>query len=370
MRMPKKLFVMDSRRTILHVDMDSFFSSIEVRERPELGGLPVVVGADPKEGKGRGVVSTCSYEARERGIRSGMPISRAYKKCPEAVFLPVNMALYRKVSKNIMEILRKYADKFQQISVDEAFLDISKRVKRYRDVREVVQKIKEGIWDREKLTCSVGVGPNKFTAKVASDFNKPNGLTVVLEDVEEFLAPLSVRRIPGVGGKTEKALKEVGIETIDQLAECNEQKLINRFGERGHRLHLLARGIDEDEVREIRERKSLGRELTFEEDQDDPDILYHTIDEMAERVHEVAVEKGYLFRTISIKIRFEDFETHTRARARTVDPVTSSLEAIKYVSKDLMKEFMGGGKRVRLLGIRLSKLEKVDERQRSMEEFW
>ncbi|MDI6858909.1 MAG: DNA polymerase IV, partial [Methanocellales archaeon] len=297
------------KRTILHVDMDSFFSSVEARERPELRGLPVVVGADPKEGRGRGVVSTCSYEAREHGIRSGMPISRAYKKCPDAIFLPVNMALYRKVSENIMEILRKYADKFQQISVDEAFLDISKKVKRYRDVRELVQEIKGEIWDREKLTCSVGVGPSKFIAKIASDFDKPDGLTVVSEGVDAFLAPLSVRRIPGVGEKTEKALKEMGIKTIDQLAECDEQKLIAQFGKLGHRLHLLAKGIDESEVIETRETKSLGREITFVEDTDDPDVLGNAIGGLANEVQRVLVDKGYRFRTLTLKIRFEDFET-------------------------------------------------------------
>ncbi|MBU2617516.1 MAG: DNA polymerase IV [Euryarchaeota archaeon] len=355
------------KMTILHVDMDSFFSSVETRERPELRGLPVVVGADPKEGKGRGVVSTCSYEAREHGIRSGMPVSRAYKKCPEAVFLPVNMALYRKVSGNIMEILRKYADKFQQISVDEAFLDISKRVERYRDVRELVQKIKEEIWDREKLTCSVGVGPNKFIAKIASDFDKPDGLTVVLEGVEGFLAPLSVRRIPGVGEKTEKALKEMGIETICQLAECDEQKLVAQFGKLGHRLHLLAKGIDESEVIEIRETKSLGREITFEEDTDDPDALDHAIDGLANEVQRVLTDKGYRFRTLTLKIRFEDFETHTRSRS--FDLPVSDLELIEETGKELMQEFIEGRKKVRLVGIRVSNLERLDEKQKLMESY-
>lgn len=358
----------EGERTILHVDMDSFFSAVEVRERPELKGLPVVVGADPKEGRGRGVVSTCSYEAREYGIRSGMPISRAYKLCPHAVFLPVNMALYRKVSARIARILRRYADRFQQVSIDEAFLDVSERVKGYGSVRELALSIKEEIKRREGLTCSIGVGPNKFVAKVASGLEKPDGLTIVEPDrVREFLAPLPVRKIPGVGRKTEMALRRMGIRTIGQLERCDAQVLVARFGKWGYRLSLLARGIDESEVEEARERKSVSREHTFEEDTDDPAVIDRTIRRMARELHRFLTSEGYLYRTVSVKVRFEDFETHTRSE--TLPSLTSDLAPIEEVPRGLLRGLLKGGRRVRLVGVRLSSLVRLGKGQRSMEEF-
>jgi len=198
--------MVDKGRIILHVDMDSFFASVEVRENPALKVKPLVVGADPKGGKGRGVVSTCSYEARKYGIRSGMPISCAFHLCPDAVFLPVNFELYIRVSKKVMEILKRYADTFEQVGIDEAFLDISSGGT-LETASHLAQKIKEEIYEREKLTCSISIGPTKIVAKIASDFRKPDGLTLVdLEHVEEFLFSLKVGKIPGIGRKTEFAL--------------------------------------------------------------------------------------------------------------------------------------------------------------------
>lgn len=357
------------RRIVLHVDMDSFFASVEAREDPSLKGLPVVVGADPKGGRGRGVVSTCSYEAREFGIRSGMPISRAYKLCPQAAFLPVNMALYRRVSARVMRILRRYADKFEQVGLDEAFMDISDRVKGYEEARELASEIKREIGEKERLTCSVGVGPNKFVAKVASDFEKPDGLTVVDPDkVEEFLAPLPVRKIPGVGRKTEMALRKMKVRTIGELAQRDVQSLLARSGRWGRRLGLLARGVDESEVEGRRERRSLGGEHTFEEDTDDVEILHRAVDEISEKLHEVSTKAGYSFKTISLKIRFEDFETHTRSK--TLDSPASDLKPIKKVSRNLLKEFLRSGKKVRLVGIRLSNLTRLGKSQKHMEEFF
>ncbi len=355
------------RRTILHIDMDSFFSAVEVRENPSLKGLPVVVGADPKEGKGRGVVSTASYEAREYGIHSGMPISRAYKLCPDAKFLPVNMLLYRKVSSRVMGILRKYADKFQQVSVDEAYLDVSRKVRRYKNTEDLALEIKKEMYEKEKLTCSIGIGPNKTIAKIASDFKKPDGLTLIEpHKVKEFLSSLPVRKLPGVGKKTEKILNEMGIENIGQLAKIDAQRLVGLFGKWGYRIHLLANGIDESEVREVREAKSVSRQITFEEDTNDSARLNRTIDHISEKVHKDLLRGGYIFKTVSIRVRLEDFETHTRAK--TIDSFTKDLNVIKKISKDLLKEFIGE-KKIRLLGIRLSNLEKIDEKQRFIEEF-
>ena len=211
-------------RVILHVDLDAFFPSVEVREHPELKGKPVVVGADPKEGKGRGVVSSASYEARKFGIRSALPISRAWKLCPDCVYLRPHFDLYIPASNNVMKILRSHADKFEQGGIDEAYLDISSRVKDFDEAREFAKRLMEEVLEKESLTCSIGVAPNKMIAKIASDFKKPYGLTVVKEeDVKDFLFPLEVRKIPGVGPKTERSLKGLGIETVSDLASMRPE---------------------------------------------------------------------------------------------------------------------------------------------------
>jgi DNA polymerase IV (archaeal DinB-like DNA polymerase) len=223
----------NQRQIVLHVDMDAFFASVELRERPELIGLPVVVGADPKKGKGRGVICTCSYEAREFGIHSGMPVSQAYKLCPNASFLPVNIRLYVQVSDNVMEIMKGFAEKFQQFSIDEAFL-VPLAVNSFEEAAIIALRIKDEIKRQERITCSVGVGSNKLIAKIASKFQKPDGLTVVRpEDVQEFIFPLNVSKIPGIGEKTTEALKLMGITKVEELANCDVQRLTERFGKMG-----------------------------------------------------------------------------------------------------------------------------------------
>ncbi len=355
-----------NNRIILHVDMDSFFASVEVREKPELKGKPVVVGADPKGGKGRGVVSTCSYEARKYGIRSAMPISRAYKLCPTAVFLPVNFPLYIRASNEVMKILRNFAEKFQQTGIDEAYLDVS-GAGSFEAARELALRIKNEIREKVKLTCSIGVGPSKIVAKIASDYKKPDGLTVVEPSkVLEFLSPLPVRKILGIGKKTEAELKTMGIETIGQLAGYDIQKLLSRFGKWGLYMHELALGIDESEVREEECCKSISRETTFEEDTSEPEVLNATMDALAEDMHNSLIEEGFLFRTVSIKVRYRGFVTHTRAH--TLEHFTDDLNAIKENSKMLLKEFIKGEK-IRLIGVRLANLEKRRTRQKLIEEF-
>jgi DNA polymerase IV (DinB-like DNA polymerase) len=345
---------MTNNRIILHVDMDSFFASVEMRENPDLSGKPVIVGADPKGGKGRGVVSTCSYEARKYGVHSGMPISRAYKLCPGAVYLPVNFPLYTRASENVMHILKSYAEKFQQVSIDEAYIDVSS-MGSYGNARELALKIKKEIMGKEKLTCSIGVGPNKIVAKIASDYQKPDGLTVIEpSQVKEFMSLLPVRKIPGVGKKTEAELKIIGIEKIGHLADYDIQKLMSRFGRWSVYLHDLANGIDEAEVREEECCKSISRETTFEEDTDDPQILNQTMDEIAEDVHKALLEEGFIFKTLT--------------RAHTMEHFTDGINTIRDTSKLLLKEFLDG-KKIRLIGIKLSHLEKATAKQKSMEEF-
>ena len=336
-------------------------------EHPELVGLPVVVGADPKDGTGRGVVSTCSYEAREYGIRSGMPISRAYRLCPDARFLPVDMALYQTVSGRIMKILRSYAyaDKFQKVSIDEAFLDV--KADDFEDAAGIARNIKKEILAKEKLISSIGIGPNKLVAKIASDMQKPDGLTVVAPgEVQEFLDPMPVTKIPGIGKKTEKTLEGMGIETIRNLRTYDVRKLVSGFGKWGYQMHDLACGIDESEVKEDFTVKSVGRELTFDEDTSDPGVILDSIDALAGETIAALIETGYLFRTVSVKVRFEDFDTHTRARS--IGFLSSDLKLVADISKELVSEFIGE-KKIRLIGVRLSNLRKADTRQTSIYEF-
>lgn len=351
----------------MHVDMDSFYSSVEVREQPELKGLPVVVGSDPKGGKGRGVVSTCSYEARKFGIHSAMPISRAYRLCPEAIYLPVNMSLYKETSDNIMEVLRIFADRFQQVSVDEAYLDVGDSIEDYLSATLLARKIKREVLSKQGLTCSIGVAPNKVIAKIASDINKPDGLTVVRpEETESFLHPLCVSRIPGIGKKTQPMLEDIGINTIGKLAMADVQFLISRFGKYGLVMHQLANGIDIRQVKEKEEVKSISTEDTFDEDISDPELITGVFCELTGKVHAELTKKKFRFRTVSIRVRFDDFRTYTRAK--TLHAATTDKMSIIKIAVELMEEFMGRG-RFRLLGVGVSKLERIDEMQTFLSDF-
>ncbi len=342
-------------RIVIHVDMDHFFTAIEEREMPEIRGKPIVVGADPE--KGRGVVSTCNYEARKFGIKSGMPISRAYRLCPDAVFLPVNYNLYKKVSREIMEILRKYADKLERWGLDEAFLDVSSRVRDYKEAESLAKEIKKEIFEKEKLTCSIGIGPNKLVAKIASDFRKPDGLTVVEENnAKAFLAPLPVRKLIGVGRKTERKLKEMGIETVGDLASYDPSKLVDALGVMGTKLYLMAQGIDESEVIEREDRKSIGRELTFDEDTDDLGFVKGILDMLSECVYENILKKDLSFKTVTLKIRYENFETHVYSK--TLPFRTRQLEHLKKIAKELLVNNLKDLEdlKIRLVGVRVSNL--------------
>ena len=354
-------------RVILHVDMDSFFSSVEEREKPELKGLPVIVGGkitpewEKEDSKIRGVVSTCSYKARKYGVHSAMALSKAYKLCPDAKFLPVNMPLYKHVSGEIMNILRKYADKMEQVSIDEAFLDVSTKVEDWNDAREHAKRIKKAIQVEEGLTCSIGIAPNKTIAKIASDFVKPDGLTVV-EEAKAFLAPLDVKNIPGVGPKTDKILRMMGIDQIGQLASGDVQKLVAAIGQSGKRLHLVANGIDKSEVEEKWVRKSLSRERTFVNDTRDASVLTKCVDALAEEVYNAMTDAGFVFKTVSIKVKFEDFAIATRAK--TLKTYHCDLSTLKRTANVLMTELNNAkSKKKRLIGVRISNLGAVDEKQ-------
>jgi len=351
-------------RVILHVDMDAFYASVEQREDPSIRDRPVLVGADPKGGSGRGVVASCSYEARKYGIHSAMPISQAYRLCPDGVYLRPRFTLYERVSRNVMTVLKKFADKFEQVSIDEAFLDVSEKIKEFPDAETLSKKIKQEMYERERLPCSIGVAPTKIVAKIATDVGKPNGLVVVeLSEVKNFLAPLAVSKIPGIGKKTHEILQSMGISTIGDLAKTPLQVLAEKFGKHGLWMHEAANGLYQSEIVEFWEPKSISNESTFENDTDDINEIRKTIQELVEEVHGRVSRENYLFKTVGLKIRFENFKTFTRAKSLT--SYTNSKEAILENGMAMLKEFEGHGK-IRLLGVKVSTLRKIEESQKKL----
>jgi len=350
----------------MHVDMDSFFASIEVRRDPSLAGRPVVVGADPKGGAGRGVVSTCSYEARRYGVHSGMPISRAYDLCPHGVYLPVDRPFYSRVSKEIMAILSRHAGRIEQVSIDEAYLDVSDAGS-FPAASALAAAIKQDIREETGLTCSVGVAPGKVVAKIASDYQKPDGLTVIHpNEVAGFLGPLPVGTIPGIGKKTGEDLRQMGILTVGDLARCDVQEVVARLGRSGVQVHRLARGIDDGEVQSREGCKSISRETTFEADTADPPLLAGTLAGLADEVAKSLRVDNLRCRTVTVKIRYRGFQTHTRSQ--TLPRFTSDPETIRRAASALLLPFLNG-EPVRLIGIRLSTLEGGRTRQASIDEF-
>jgi DNA polymerase IV (DinB-like DNA polymerase) len=352
----------EKRRVIFHLDMDHFYTAVEEREQPEVRGKPVIVGADPKEGKGRGVVSTSNYIARKAGVRSAMPISQAWRLCPEAVFLPPNFPLYIKVSSEIMDIVRKYADKFEQWGIDEAFLDVTSKVKDFAEAKDLARQIKKETKEKENLTCSVGIGPNKLVAKIASDFQKPDGLTVVrAEEVENFLAPLPVRKLLWVGRKTEARLKTLGVNTIGDLARYDPSTLTSMFGVIGLQMHLMAKGIDRSEVEERVGVKSVSHETTFEEDTENLTVILQVLDTLCISVQKETENQRLLFKTVTLKIRFEHFETHTKSR--TLPFLTNRLYDLQKNAKELLTPYLHENRKVRLIGVRVSSLVSTEKQK-------
>jgi len=345
------------RRAILHVDLDAFYVSAEVRESPELKGLPVVVGADPEGGKGRGVVIACSYEARKFGLRSGMPISIAYRLCPQAKYIPPNWGLYERVSEEVMATLRGFADKFEQASIDEAFLDVTPRGVDEEAAKRVALEVKAAVKRKHHLTCSVGVGPNKSSAKIASDRNKPDGLTVVpFGDVQGFLAPLPAGVVPGIGRKTGEFLSEKGITTIGQLQALDGKQLLTWFGKNGVWLWGVIHGEENVEVKQQELPKSLSVERTFKEDAKDfREVRREAADGATELMRRLK-SAGYSYKVAGIKIRFQGFETHTREK--TLVSHTDSEGPLLEAVEKLLDEFETRGKPIRLVGVRVADIQR------------
>ncbi len=363
---PASMINTEIQRIIIHVDMDSFYASAEVRKNPSLKGRPVVVGADPRGGRGRGVVSTCSYEARSYGIHSAMPISEAYNRCPHAVFLLPDYPLYTTVSSQVMAVLHTHSQRVEQVSIDEAYLDMS-HLSGFPKALEKARQIKSEVLAETGLTCSIGVAPSKVVAKIASDYKKPDGLTIILPGEEEvFLSRLPVSRVPGIGRKTSEELSRHGIQTIGDLASVDVQVLIGWFGRGAVTLHHLARGIDGREVEGSDISKSISREVTFDEDTDDREGIKVVIDRMAEDLDRALAAEGCSYRTLTVKVRFEGFQTRTKA-VTMPRPSWNTREAAV-----LARRFIGqmlDGRRVRLVGIRLSGLARQDKYQTALFDF-
>ncbi len=337
-------------RTILHVDMDAFYAAVEQRDRPELHGMPVIVGADPKGGRGRGVVSTASYEARRFGVFSAMPISEAFRRCPKGIYLHPDMDRYVQESARIMAILGRFSDRVEPVSIDEAFLDATGSERALGSGETIGRNLKQAIRDETRLTASVGVASSKLVAKVASDVRKPDGLTVVARGGEAaFLAPLPVRRLWGVGPKLEETLATLGVRTIGELAALDPARLARKVGTHGHDLLRLARGEDEREVaREPGAAKSLGQEHTYDEDTADPARLRATLLQLADGVAGRLRAHALKARTVTLKYRDEEFKTTTHAR--TLKQGTDSGDELFEVASQLFHD-VHGRRRVRLLGI-------------------
>lgn len=336
-------------REILHIDMDAFYASVEQQDDPDLRGRPVIVGADPKAGTGRGVVAACSYEARQFGVHSALPISQAWRRCPGAVYLRPRMERYVAVSNVIMATFRSYTELVEPLSIDEAFLDVTGSGRALGSPASIARKIKAEVRERTGLTASVGIAPNKFLAKIASDLEKPDGFVrVPPDDVHGFLAPLGVGRLWGVGPRTAARLEAAGLRTIGQVAAVSPVELTERIGVSGEHIWRLAHGEDDRPVAPHREAKSISRETTFPEDVRDVAALRLTLRTLADDVARRLRDQGFRARTIVLKLRYSDFTTYTRQVSRP-GGLDGSREIFSHVL-GLLADF-DLSRPVRLLGV-------------------
>ncbi|HSP99025.1 MAG TPA: DNA polymerase IV [Candidatus Dormibacteraeota bacterium] len=344
----------DTPRTILHVDLDAFYAAVEVREDPALAGRPIVVGADPRGGRGRGVVAASSYEARAFGIHSAMPISQAYRRCPDAIYLRPRMRLYAAVSARFMAILERYTDLLEPLSIDEAFLDVTASRALFGDGAAIARRIKDEVRAEEGITASIGVAPSKFLAKIASDLRKPDGLVVVPADgVAAFLAELPVQRLWGAGPKSMHGFRQLGATTIGAVARLPRERLLETFGESlGAHFHALARGEDPRAVVPDRRRKSVGHETTFLEDVRDRATVRRTLLDLVEEVARRLRRAGLRGQVVHLKLRSADFTTVTRQE--TLAAPADTTDAIWPAAERLLAKADDGGQAIRLIGVSLS----------------
>jgi DNA polymerase-4 len=338
-------------KAIIHLDMDSFYPSVEVLDNPELKGKPVIVGGS----KQRGVVSSASYEARKYGIRSAQPIATALHLCPKAVFLPVRMARYKEISRKVFNIFRQFTSLVEPVSIDEAFLDVTESVQLFGRPEDIARKIKDMVCQDTSLTVSVGIAPCKFVAKIASDIDKPDGLTIVRsERVREFLEPLSIGKMWGVGEKTQHRLHRLGIRTIGELSRFPADILERKLGKHGTRMHQLAQGIDERDVVPQSDAKSVGHERTFARDILDLNRAKVEILALANQVAHRLRLGGTIGKTVTLKTKYDDFAQVTRSI--TLPKPTNDEACIYSNACKLLGKTEAGKRPIRLLGVSVSQL--------------
>ena len=334
----------DTSRKIIHIDMDAFFASVEERDNPDLKGKPVIIGSDPRKTGGRGVVSTCNYEARKFGVHSAMSSKDAYERCPQAIFISGNYQKYREIGIQIREIFRRYTDLVEPMSIDEAYLDVTENKLGIKSAIKIAKMIQYDIWQEVHLTCSAGVSYNKFLAKLASDYDKPKGLILV-----------SIEKFHGVGKKSVEKLHQMSVFTGADLLEIPEMTLIDHFGRFGYDLYRKARGISNSPVRPNRIRKSIGSERTYSK------LLYEDADIKSEiskntrRVVDSLMRNNKVGRTVVLKVRYADFSTLTKRK--TLDDVTNDFEVIDQAAHALFDSLEESKSGVRLLGVTITGLE-------------
>ncbi len=347
-------------RHILHLDMDAFYASVEVLDNPDLRGRPVIVGGTRQ----RGVVSAASYEAREFGIHSAQPIATARRLCPHGVYLPVRMSRYKEVSDRIFEIFRRFTPLVEPLSLDEAFLDVTGSIRLFGEPTDIAEKIRRLVREEIGLTVSAGVAPSKLVAKIASDINKPDGLTVVPADgVREFLDPLPIGKLWGVGKATKKALGLLGIETMGDLARVPREVLDKKFGASGRHLADLTRGIDGRGVTPERETKSIGAEQTYSQDIIQLKMARKELLNLAVRVSRRMRRHGFQCRTVTLKVKYNDFKQITRSES--VPRPTDEAQTIYRTVSRLLEETAVGRRPARLLGISLSNLTTGEDQKQT-----
>lgn len=336
--------------------MDAFYASIEQRDNPELKGKSVIVGGAPDR---RGVVAACSYEARKFGIHSAMSSHRAHKLCPEAMFIPPRFDIYRAVSAQIREIFYEYTDLIEPLSLDEAFLDVTENKKGMSSATLIAQEIKKKIYEKTGLTASAGVSFNKFLSKVASDMNKPDGLTVITpEEANEFIDKLPIRKFFGIGKVTEKRMLDMGIKTGADLKKVDKKKLVTLFGKVGEHYYNIVHGEDDRPVNPYRIRKSIGKETTLSEDIDSKEQMIDILNQLALEVEELLKKHDVKGKTITLKIKYFDFQNITRS-ITAEKTVVLSADIMKHI-RELLEKTEAGKRKVRLLGITISNFADKD----------
>jgi len=339
-------------RKIIHIDMDAFYASVEQRDFPEYRGKPLIVGGSPE---GRGVVAAASYEVRKFGVHSAMPAAKAVRLCPHAIFVKPRFEVYRKVSKQIREIFYKFTDLVEPLSLDEAYLDVTENHINLPSATLIAKKIRQLIKEETRLTASAGVAHNKFLAKIASDLNKPDGMAVILpEEADEFLEQLEIGTFHGIGDATESKMKSLGIHTGKDLKQWSEIELVEQFGKTGRYYYNIVRGIDHRKVKPDRIPKSIGKERTFTEDVDDISWIHNFLRELAGKIADRLHQKNAGGKTVTLKVRYDDFETITRSNS--FSHYIDEASDIADTAIALLDETKVGDQKVRLLGITMSNL--------------